>query len=82
MPVDVLGYVSRWQIDGEACHGYVTTLAEHDLRLWTLAVLAKPYCHRPQWLRMRGVTIGTWFVATAFASSLQAEDRPDPKAWR
>src|SRR5207237_6180040 len=64
MRVELLGYVSRWRIDGDGCHGHVTTHEECDLHLWSLAAVAEPYCHRAQWLRLRGLTIGTWFIAT------------------
>jgi hypothetical protein len=67
MHTELLGYVSQWRIEGDGCHAHVTTLEDRDLRLWSLAVVAQPYRHRPQWLHLRGVTIGTWFIATAMS---------------
>jgi len=65
MRIELLGYVSNWRADADACQAYVTTLGEHDFRLWAPATVAEPY--RPQWLRLQGLAIGSWLVATHIA---------------
>jgi hypothetical protein len=67
MRVELLGYVSQWHVTDRGCCAHVTTLAEHDLHLWTLTALAEPYRRKAQWLRLRGLIVGTWLVATEIA---------------
>lgn len=64
MRIELLGYVSQWQAMGGGCCAHVSTLNEHDLHLWTLLTLAEPYRSKAQWLRLRGVTVGSWLLAT------------------
>lgn len=61
----VTGYVSQWRHTEGGFSAHVTLLTEHDLRLWTTPSLAEAHSPKPQWLRIRGVLIGNWLIATA-----------------
>ena len=65
MQQQITGYVCQWRHAEGGFSAHVTTHSEYDLRLWTTAALSDAYRERPQWLRLRGVLIGHWLIATA-----------------